>query len=164
MVIEMVVDGKVKDTFRVSIPGSFTAYNTIACISVCSMLGIDIEVIRKSLEAIFVKGRLEPVRISNKFSLLIDYAYQGIAMENVLSTIKESNPRRIVTVFGCGGNRSRQRRYDCGEVSGKYADLSILTADNPRYEDNNDIIKDILVGMNKVNGEYIIIDSRKDAI
>lgn len=164
MGIEMVVDGKVKDTFRVSIPGSFTAYNTIACISVCSMLGIDIEVIRKSLEAIFVKGRLEPVRISNKFSLLIDYAYQGIAMENVLSTIKESNPRRIVTVFGCGGNRSRQRRYDCGEVSGKYADLSILTADNPRYEDNNDIIKDILVGMNKVNGEYIIIDSRKDAI
>ena len=164
MGIEMVTDGKVKDVFKVSIPGNFTAYNTIACISICDMLGIDISVVKKSLENIFVKGRLEPVRISNKFSLLIDYAYQGIAMDNVLSTIKQSNPKRIVTVFGCGGNRSRQRRFDCGEVSGKYADLSILTADNPRYEDNNDIIKDILVGMEKTDGEYVIISDRKEAI
>ena len=117
-----------------------------------------------SLENVSVKGRMESVKISNQFSLLIDYAYQGIAMENVLSTIKEANPKRIVTVFGCGGNRSRQRRFDCGEVSGKYADLSILTADNPRYEDNNEIIKDILVGMNKTNGEYIIIPDRREAI
>ena len=85
-------------------------------------------------------------------------------MENVLNTMKEANPKRIVTVFGCGGNRSRQRRYDCGEVSGKYADLSILTADNPRYDDNNDIIKDILVGMNKTHGKYVIIPDRKEAI
>ena len=85
-------------------------------------------------------------------------------MENVLTTIKESNPKRIVTVFGCGGNRSKQRRYDCGEISGKYSDLSILTADNPRYEDNNDIIKDILIGMNKTNGKYIIIPDRREAI
>lgn len=164
MGIEMVSDGRVRDTFRVSIPGKFSAYNTIACISVCFMLGIDIELIKKNLENIFVKGRLEPVRISNKFSLIIDYAYQGIAMENILTTIRESNPRRIVTVFGCGGNRSRQRRYDCGEVSGKYADLSILTADNPRYENNDDIIKDILIGMNKTDGEYVIIDDRREAI
>jgi len=164
MGIEMVTDGKVKDTFKVSIPGDFTAYNTIACISVCDVLGIDIEVVKKSLENIFVKGRLESVRVSNKFSLLIDYAYQGIAMENVLSTIKLSNPKRIVNVFGCGGNRSRQRRFDCGEISGRLADLSILTADNPRYENNEDIIKDILVGMEKTDGKYIIIPDRKEAI
>lgn len=164
MGIEMVTDGKVKDTFKVSIPGDFTAYNTIACISVCDVLGIDIEVVKKSLENIFVKGRLESVRISNKFSLLIDYAYQGIAMENVLSTIKLSNPKRIVNVFGCGGNRSRQRRFDCGEISGRLADLSILTSDNPRYENNEDIIKDILVGMEKTDGKYIIIPDRKEAI
>lgn len=164
MGIEVLVDGKVSDTFKVSIPGDFTAYNTIACISVCNMLGIDDGIIKKSLENVFVKGRLEAVKISNKFNLLIDYAYQGIAMENVLSTIKLINPKRIITVFGCGGNRSRQRRFDCGEVSGKYADVSILTADNPRYEDNDDIIKDILVGMNKVGGKYIVIPDRKDAI
>ena len=96
--------------------------------------------------------------------MLIDYAYQGIAMENVLSTMKQANPKRIITVFGCGGNRSVQRRYDCGEVSGKYSDLSILTADNPRYEDNNKIIDDILVGMKKTNGKYVIIPDRREAI
>ena len=162
--IEMKIDGKISDSLRVSIPGAFTAYNAMAAIVVSYMFGIGIEGIKKSLVDVSVKGRLEPVNVSNKFHVLIDYAYQGIAMENILSTMKESNPKRIVTVFGCGGNRSRQRRYDCGEVSGKYADLSILTADNPRYEDNNKIIEDILVGMKKTDGEYVIIPDRKEAI
>ena len=107
---------------------------------------------------------MESVPVSKYFSVIIDYAYQGIAMENVLKTVRESNPGRIVTVFGCGGNRSRQRRYDCGYISGKYSDFSILTADNPRYENNDDIIKDILVGMNKTDGKYKIIGDRKEAI
>ena len=162
--IELDINGSINDKFRISIPGLFTAYNASAAIAICNLIGIDIKRIKKSLESVSVKGRMESVNISNKFSMLIDYAYQGIAMENVLSTIKESNPKRIVTVFGCGGNRSVQRRYDCGEVSGKYSDLSILTSDNPRYENNDDIIKDILVGMNKTSGEYIIINDRRDAI
>ena len=162
--IEMETDGKVKDKFKVSIPGLFTAYNTISVIGVCNLLGVKTNKIKKSLEDVSVKGRLEPVKVSSDFKVLIDYAYQGIAMENVLKTIKESKPKRIVNVFGCGGNRSRQRRFDCGEVSGKYADLSILTADNPRYEDNNKIIDDILIGMKKTKGEYIIIPDRKEAI
>ena len=162
--IELGINGKINENFKVSIPGLFTGYNATAAIMVCSLIGLDIDSIRSSLEDVSVKGRMESVKVSNKFSVLIDYAYQGIAMENVLSTIKEGNPKRIVSVFGCGGNRSRQRRFDCGEVSGKYADLSILTADNPRYENNDDIIKDILVGMNKVNGNYIIVPDRKEAI
>lgn len=162
--IELGINGKINDSFKVSIPGLFTGYNATAAIIVCSLIGLDIESIRSSLVDVSVKGRMESVKVSNKFSVLIDYAYQGIAMENVLSTIKEGNPKRIVSVFGCGGNRSRQRRFDCGEVSGKYADLSILTADNPRYENNDDIIKDILVGMNKVNGNYIIVPDRKEAM
>lgn len=162
--IELELGGKVQNKFRVSIPGLFTAYNACAAIAICNLLGIDMNIIVNSLENVSVKGRMESVKISDKFSVLIDYAYQGVAMENVLGTMKEANPKRIVTVFGCGGNRSRQRRFDCGEVSGKYADLSILTADNPRYENNDDIIKDILVGMNKVNGEYVIVPDRKEAI
>lgn len=162
--IEMEVSGKINSKFKVSIPGYFTAYNTMAAVSVCNLLGISLKIIKDSLEVVSVKGRLEPVKVSSKFSVLIDYAYSGIAMENVLTTIRESRPKRIVTVFGCGGNRSKQRRYDTGEISGKYADLSILTADNPRYEDNNDIIKDILIGMKKTNGEYVIIPDRRDAI
>lgn len=162
--IEMKLEGKVNSSFRVSIPGLFTAYNALAAITVCDIIGLGIIDIAKSLENVSVKGRMESVRVSSQFSVLIDYAYQGIAMENVLSTMREANPKRIVTVFGCGGNRSRQRRFDCGEVSGKYSDLSILTADNPRYEANNDIIEDILVGMEKTDGKYIIIEDRKEAI
>lgn len=162
--IDMEITGALEGEFRVSIPGFFTAFNALAAIGVCHIMGISKESIARSLENVTVKGRMESVKVSRQFSVLIDYAYQGIAMENVLRTIREGNPHRIVTVFGCGGNRSRQRRFDCGEVSGKLADLSILTADNPRYEDNNDIIEDILVGMKKTNGKYEIIGDRKEAI
>ena len=86
------------------------------------------------------------------------------AMENVIRTIKEANPKRIVVVFGCGGNRSKQRRYDCGKIAGELADLTILTADNPRYEDNNDIIENILSTLKPTGGKYIIIPDRKEAI
>ena len=162
--IEMETDGKIQDTFMVSILGTFTAYNALAAISVCDLLGVSISDMKRALEVVKVKGRMESVPVSSKFSVVIDYAYQGIAMENVLKTVRESKPGRIVTVFGCGGNRSRQRRFDCGEISGKYSDFSILTADNPRYEDNGKIIEDILVGMKKTDGKYIIIDNRKEAI
>ena len=104
---------------------------------------------------------MEIVPVSDKYSVIIDYAHNGVSMENILKTMKEYNPKRIVSLFGCGGNRSRQRRYDTGQVSGTYANLSILTADNPRYEDNNKIIDDILIGMKKTDGEYIIIPDRR---
>ena len=84
------------------------------------------ESMKKTLVSISVKGRLEPIKVSNKFSVLIDYAYQGIAMENVIKTIREANPKRIVVVFGCGGNRSKQRRYDCGKIAGELADFAVL--------------------------------------
>ena len=85
-------------------------------------------------------------------------------MENVIKTIREAKPKRIVVVFGCGGNRSKQRRFDCGKIAGELADLSILTADNPRYEDNDDIINDILSTLKPTGGNYIIIPDRKEAI
>ena len=164
MGIEFITEGIIKDKFRVSIPGDFNSYNVICAISLCNLLGVEIDVIKKTLEHVSVRGRLEPVHISDKFNILIDYAYQGVAMENVLKTIKESNPIRIVNIFGCGGNRSRQRRFDCGEVSGKYADLSIITSDNSRYESVDNIIKDILVGINKTGGKYIVVPDRREAI
>ena len=85
-------------------------------------------------------------------------------LDDVIKTIREANPKRIVVVFGCGGNRSKQRRYDCGKIAGELADLCILTADNPRYEDNDDIIEDILKTLKPTGGEYVIIPDRKDAI
>ncbi len=165
--IDMKVSGKVKGEFRVSIPGDFSAMNALCAITVGSLLGISISSMKKTLEHISVKGRLEPVKVSNKFHVLIDYAYQGIAMENVIRTIRRTNPdARIVTLFGCGGNRSKQRRYDMGEIAGNMSDYSILTADNSRYEDTMDIIKDILIGYEKSakKGGYIIVPDRKEAI
>ncbi len=160
--IDMHLKGLVDDEFRVSIPGVFNAYNMMGAILLCKLLKVDVSSIKKTLSHISVKGRLESVKVSDKFNVLIDYAYQGIAMENVIKTIREAKPKRIVVVFGCGGNRSKQRRYDCGKVASEYADFSILTADNSRYEDVNDIIKDILSTFKGDN--YIVIPDRKEAI
>lgn len=165
--IDMQVAGKLNEEFRVSIPGDFSAMNALCAVSVCSLLGVSVEAMKATLEHISVKGRLEPVNVSKKFHVLIDYAYQGIAMENVIKTIRRTNPEaRIVTLFGCGGNRSRQRRYDMGEIAGNMSDFSILTADNSRYEDTLDIIEDILVGYRKSSkkGKYVVIPDRKEAI
>ncbi len=160
--IDMEVKGIVNDKFRVSIPGHFNAYNMMGAILLCKLLNVDMKSVKDTLLHISVKGRLEPVKVSDKFSVLIDYAYQGVAMENVIKTIREAHPKRIVVVFGCGGNRSKQRRYDCGRVASTYADFSILTADNSRYEDVNEIIKDILSTFKGNN--YKIIPDREEAI
>ena len=162
--ISMETSGIVNDSFKVSIPGNFNAYNMMCVISLGYLLNIDIDSIKKTLLHISVKGRLEPVNVSKKFNVLIDYAYQGIAMENVIKTIREAKPKRIVVVFGCGGNRSKDRRYDMGEISGRLADFTIVTEDNSRYEDINDIMNDIEIGLKKTNGKYIKIADRKAAI
>ena len=160
--IDMEVKGIINDKFRVGIPGNFNAYNMMGALVLCKLLDVDIKSIKDTLLHLSVKGRLEPVKVCDRFSVLIDYAYQGIAMENVIKTIREANPKRIVVVFGCGGNRSKQRRYDCGKVASRYADFSIITADNSRYEDVNNIIKDILSTFEGNN--YKIIPDRREAI
>ena len=162
--IELTTDGIVKDKFKISSPGKFSSYNAMAAIITTHMLGIDNKYIKKALSNFHVKGRVEPVYVSDDFNLLIDYAHNGISTESILSTIREYNPGRIVTIFGCGGNRSRDRRYEMGEMAGKYSDYCIITEDNNRYEEFDDIAKDILVGINKTKCEYTIIPDRRDAI
>lgn len=162
--INLELDGVISDKFKISTPGKFSSYNAMAAILTCQMLGIDVKYMKKALSNFSVKGRVEPVEVSSKFTLLIDYAHNGVSTESILTTIREYNPKKIVTIFGCGGNRSRDRRYEMGEIAGKYSDYCIITEDNNRYEDFDDIAKDILVGMNKTSCEYKIIPDRKDAI
>ena len=162
--IELTTDGLVKDTFKISSPGKFSSYNAMAAILTTHMLGIDDKYIKKALADFHVKGRVEPVHVSDDFTLLIDYAHNGVSTESILSTIRDYDPGRIVTIFGCGGNRSKDRRYEMGEMAGKYSDYCIITEDNNRYEEFDDIAKDILVGMHKTDCEYIIIPDRKEAI
>lgn len=150
--------------FKINTPGKFSAYNAMAAIAVTKVLGAEIDSMKKALEKVAVRGRVEPVKIADHFNLLIDYAHNAMSLESLLTTIKAYKPNRMVCLFGCGGNRSKLRRYEMGEISGKYADLSVITADNSRFEDVMDIIEDIKVGMHKTDGEYVVIPDRKEAI
>ena len=104
------------------------------------------------------------VPVSDQFTLLIDYAHNAMSLKSLLTTLKEYQPNRLVCVFGCGGNRSKLRRFEMGEVSGTYADFTIITSDNPRFEEPLDIMADIKTGISKTTGTYIEICDRKEAI
>ena len=148
----------------VAIPGRFSVYNALAAIAVCRHFDVTDEDILKGLSTVKVKGRVEAVPVPGNYTILIDYAHNAVSMENVLTTLREYDPGRLITVFGAGGNRPKSRRYEMGEVSGRLSDLSIITEDNSRFEDVMDIIADIKVGLDKTNGRYIIIPNRVEAI
>lgn len=156
--------GLINGDFRCDMPGRFTVYNALCAIAVCRYLGVSEDDMNKALQNTKVKGRIEMIGISPDFTLMIDYAHNAMALESLLTTLKEYEPGRLVTVFGCGGNRDRNRRFDMGEVSGRLADLSILTSDNPRFEDPQAILDDIETGIKKTDGEYVKIIDRKEAI
>lgn len=149
---------------QVPTPGKFSVYNALTAIAVCKTLNIEDETICNALCRAHVKGRIEMIKVSDKFSLMIDYAHNAMALESLLSTLKEYNPGRLVTLFGCGGNRSRDRRFEMGEVSGNMSDLTVITSDNPRNEEPMDIIADIVTGIKKTKGAYVEIPDRKEAI
>ncbi len=149
---------------EVDIPGKFSVYNSLTAIAVCLHFAVAVEDIKKALRAVRVKGRVEMIKVSDQFTLMIDYAHNAMALESLLTTLRAYRPHRLVCLFGCGGNRSKLRRYEMGEVSGRHADLSIITSDNPRYEKPEDIIADIIVGIGRTDGEYVKITDRKEAI
>jgi UDP-N-acetylmuramoyl-L-alanyl-D-glutamate--2,6-diaminopimelate ligase len=156
--------GAVDMDVEIDIPGKFSIYNSLAAIAVCHHLGASKESILEALRGAKVKGRVELVKVSDEFTLMIDYAHNAMALESLLSTLREYHPHRLVCLFGCGGNRDRNRRFEMGEISGKMADLTIITSDNPRNEEPQAIIDDIKAGMAKTNGKYVEIIDRKDAI
>ena len=158
------VKGRANYPVSINMPGRFSVYNALCAIAVCDRLGIDKDTIVRSLPLAHVKGRIEPVKVSDDFTMLIDYAHNAMALESLLTTLREYDPVRLVCLFGCGGNRARDRRFEMGEVSGKLADLTVITSDNPRNEDPMDIIADIKTGIDKTSGKYIEIPDRKEAI
>jgi UDP-N-acetylmuramoyl-L-alanyl-D-glutamate--2,6-diaminopimelate ligase len=162
--IEYELEGVLEGHIRVDLPGDFSIYNSLAAIVVADCMGVSFDEIQRILELIKVRGRVEMIPISDAFTLMIDYAHNGVALESLLKAIREYEPKRIVSLFGCGGNRAKDRRYEMGEVSGKYSDFTIITSDNPRNEDPQAIIDDIKVGIDKTSGEYIDIIDRKEAI
>ncbi len=158
------VEGILQGDILVGLPGRFNVYNGMCAACIGAALGMPREVILHALEHVKVRGRLENVPTGRGFSILIDFAHNGVSTESVLKTLREYNPGRIIAIFGCGGDRSRIRRYEMGEIVGNMAELAIVTSDNPRTEDVMDIIEDIKVGLAKTEGEYVVIPDRQEAV
>ncbi|MBQ7584474.1 MAG: UDP-N-acetylmuramoyl-L-alanyl-D-glutamate--2,6-diaminopimelate ligase [Lachnospiraceae bacterium] len=156
--------GLIEAGFECDMPGRFTVYNALCAIAVCRHFDVSVDDMNKALKSAKVRGRIEMIEISPDFTLMIDYAHNAMALESLLSTLREYKPERLVTVFGCGGNRARDRRFDMGEVSGRLSDLTIITSDNPRFEEPQAILDDIVTGIKRTDGKYITIIDRKEAI
>lgn len=148
----------------VGLPGLFNVYNALFAISAAGILGVDLKDVKEALAGVFVPGRVQPIPNRLGISVLVDYAHNAVALESVINAMRDVCSGRIITLFGCGGNRARSRRYEMGEVSGKLSDLTVITSDNPRDEEPMAIIEDILTGMKKTEGEYITIPDRREAI
>lgn len=150
---------------ELAIPGMFSVYNALATLSALLMLGFELTETAKLLpECHGVMGRVEVVPTDCDFTVVIDYAHSPDALENVIKTLKDCSKGRVVTLFGCGGDRDRTKRPIMGEAVGRLSDFVVVTSDNPRTEAPGDIINDILGGMTGLKTPYTVIENRREAI
>ena len=164
------VSGLVNLDIELCMPGNFSIYNSLCAIAVTRHFNVDEQRLKKALYDVRVRGRIDIVDLAEvnasrrDFTIMVDYAHNAMALESLLKTLKEYNPKRIVTVFGCGGNRDRDRRFEMGEVSGRLSDFTIITSDNPRNEEPDAIIADIVTGISRTSGRHVEIADRREAI
>ena len=152
--------------FRSRLVGRINVYNLLAAIGAAQALGFSNEIIQKGLENLeSVSGRFQRIDMGQPFLVIVDYAHTDDALENLIRTARELNTEgRIITLFGCGGLKDRTKRPVMGEVSGRLSDLTILSSDNPRTEEPLKIISDVVVGLQKTAGKYLIETDREKAI
>ncbi len=154
-----------KHNLHLNIPGKFSVYNALCAAGAARALGISYESITAGLaSAGNVKGRVELVPTDTPYRVFIDYAHSPDGLSNILHTARGFTRGRVIVLFGCGGDRDRTKRAVMGEIAGNLADFSIITSDNPRTENPIDIIEEIKCGIDRTNGEYIIIVNRREAI
>ncbi|MGN5650769.1 UDP-N-acetylmuramoyl-L-alanyl-D-glutamate--2,6-diaminopimelate ligase [Bacillus sp. Brlt_9] len=150
---------------KINLPGKFNVYNALAAISTALKLGVSIVDIKEALKGIRgAKGRFESVLSNRGFTAVVDYAHTPDALMNVLKTARQFNPNKIITVFGCGGDRDKTKRPIMGEISGELSDFTVITSDNPRTENPEQILKDIEQGVKRNTQQYTMIADRKGAI
>ncbi len=155
----------VKETIKFSTPGKFSVYNTMAAFICCFLLGIDKKEIIKVLNSCKpIKGRSEKIKTDTNFTVICDYAHSPAGLKNILDSINSYKKTRVVTLFGCGGDRDKLKRPKMGEIAAKNSDFLIITSDNPRTEKPEDIIDDIIKGVKKTDTPYVKISNRKKAI
>lgn len=162
--VEFQTHGMLNATFQTNIPGRFSVYNSLVAIMVCHLVDIEETYIQTALKQVRVRGRVEIVPTPNDYTVLIDYAHNALSFQSILETISEYKPHRMICVYGAGGHRDHKRRYEAGEIVAKFNAFSVLTADNPRGEKVKDICDYIIEGVNRYNGDYIVIEDREEAI
>ena len=158
---------KIKDRnerVKVSIPGRFSVYNSLAAICVAKKIGIPPEKVIEALAEIKVPGRSEMVDNAKEIPIMIDYAHSPESLQNILSAAKSYTRGKVISVFGCGGDRDKGKRPQMGEISGRIADFTFITTDNPRTEDPEEIVKEIEEGIKKTKGKYKVVVDRREAI
>lgn len=153
-----------KIPIKLKMPGMFNIYNALCAATAAIMSGADDEMVRLGIENTVVPGRCERVPADRDFGIMIDYAHSPDSLEKLLEAMTEFNQGRVINVFGCGGDRDATMRPMMGEISGKLADFTIITTDNPRYEKPMDIMLQIEEGIKRTGGGYIMIEDRTDAI
>jgi len=163
------VDFKVRITDRnervkTCIPGRFSVYNSLAAICVAQKFAISPEVIKEALVEVRVPGRSELVNNKRELPIMIDYAHSPESLQNILSAVKSYTRGNVISVFGCGGDRDSGKRPVMGEISGRIADFTFITSDNPRTEDPQKIVEQIEEGMKKTKGRYKVVIDRVEAI
>ena len=158
-------NGKERRKAFIPIPGEFSVYNALCAYAVGFSLGISDDIIIKSLsETSGVKGRCERIKTDTEFSVIIDYAHTPDGLEKIIKALKSVAGGRLITLFGCGGDRDKTKRDTMGRISGENSDFTIITSDNPRTENPISIIRDIEKGISDVTDEYIVIPDRYRAI
>lgn len=147
------------------IPGRFSVYNSLCATTIALTLGIDFNKVLYAIsKSTGVKGRIEVVPTDTNYTVIIDYAHSPNGLENIISSIREIAKGRVVTLFGCGGDRDKTKRPLMGKIAAELSDFCIVTSDNPRSEDPSKIIDDILVGMEGISTPYVVVENRKEAI
>lgn len=147
------------------IPGRFSVYNSLCAASCALALGIGFDDVLSAIsKSNGVKGRIEVVPTNRDFTIIIDYAHSPDGLENIITSLKEIAKGRVVTLFGCGGDRDKTKRPKMGKIAAELSDFCVVTSDNPRSENPSEIIKDILVGMEGITTPYKVVENRKEAI
>ncbi len=155
------------ETFEVSMQmtGMFNVYNALAAASLAMIFGVEVSAIQAGLHNVkSVPGRIELLDLPLPFKVILDYSHSPDALENILSTVRTFTQKRLIVLFGCGGDRDQGKRPLMGEIGGQLADFCILTSDNPRTEDPNRILEAIEEGIKQTSGKYTVIENRRDAI
>ena len=162
--VEFEITGKFDEKIVLNMPGAYNAENALTAAGIAYLMGVSPDIIARGISETRVKGRTQLLTDVHFSTFLIDYAHNALSMENLLKTLREYEPKRLICLFGGGGNKARQRRFDMGEMAGKYADLTIITLDNPRFDSTEEINKDIIRGLDVYGGEYKVIMDREEAI